>query len=128
MALARIETAEPWSTDRRAAAMEGVRSAISTTLRVPLDDATVILDAHDETTLTVPRGMSRGYTLVTVTMFAGRSGEAKRELVQAITNAVADCGVPHGEVDVVIQEQPQAHWARGGILASEREHDFKVEI
>ncbi len=108
--------------------MESVCSALSTALQVPADDPTVVLDEHDETTLTVPRGMSRGYTLVTVTMFAGRSDDAKRALVVAITEALSDCEVPADEIDVVIQEQPREHWARGGVLASERELDFTVDI
>jgi phenylpyruvate tautomerase PptA (4-oxalocrotonate tautomerase family) len=49
-------------------------------------------------------------------------------LVTAVTDALAGLGVPPAEIDVVIREQPRGHWARGGVLASERELDFKVDI
>ena len=59
---------------------------------------------------------------IAVKMLEGRTKEQKRELVKAITDAMADiCGArPEGTM-VVIEEYPRDHWATGGTLIADRE-------
>ena len=58
---------------------------------------------------------------ITVKMLEGRTGEQKKELVKAITNAVVDiCKAPADGTFVVIEEVSRAHWAKAGVLLSER--------
>lgn len=128
MAFARVEVIGDWPERRRADAVAAVRLAISGALCVPPDDPTVILVQHPPTNVAVPMGLSEGYTIVTVTMFSGRSDAAKRALIEAITTALAEIGTPPSEVDVVLQEQPRGHWARGGRLASDYEPPFEIEV
>jgi len=128
MAFARVEIIEGWPREQKAIALEKVRGAISAALRVPPDDPTVLLVEHSKSNVAVPMGLGAAYTLVTVTMFSGRSDEAKRGLVTQITEALVEAGAVRGEIDVLLQEQPRQHWARGAHLASDRDPGFKVDI
>jgi phenylpyruvate tautomerase PptA (4-oxalocrotonate tautomerase family) len=128
MAFARVEVIGEWSDERKAAAVDGVRRAMSEALRVPADDPTVILVEHPPANVAIPMGLGRGYAIVTVTMFSGRSDTAKRALVEAITAALTTAGAEAREVDVLLQEQPRGHWARGAHLASDYEPNLQVEI
>lgn len=59
---------------------------------------------------------------ITVKMLKGRTADQKRELVKTITDAMATiCNAKPEGTMVVIEEVARDHWARGGVLISERE-------
>ena len=58
---------------------------------------------------------------VNVRMLEGRSHDQKKRLVKATTDMMADiCDAQPDGPMVVIEEIAKHHWARGGILISER--------
>lgn len=58
---------------------------------------------------------------VNVRMLKGRTAAQKKELVRAITDALADiCGARKEGTTVVIDEVEKENWAVGGELMSER--------
>ncbi len=58
---------------------------------------------------------------ITVKMLKGRTADQKRDLVKAITDAVETiCDAKPDGTMVVIEEIARDHWARGGVLISER--------
>jgi len=57
--------------------------------------------------------------LVTVTMWPGRSDDAKRRIVARITDLFEQEGVPRDSVTVIIYEVPKNHWAESGKLCSD---------
>jgi 4-oxalocrotonate tautomerase len=53
---------------------------------------------------------------VEVTLIAGRTPEAKRELMKRLTDAVEETiGAPRESIRVVLREVPPEHWAIGGV-------------
>ena len=69
------------------------------------------------------------YTLVEVTMFAGRSLDTKRRLYGAVVQRLSALGVPPNDVLIVLHEPQMENWAvNGGIPASEVDVGFEVEI
>lgn len=74
-------------------------------------------------------GRSENYLLVEVSMFSGRSLEAKRALYQGIVQRLARLGVDESDITIVIYEVPPENWGiRGGVPASEVELGFKVDV
>lgn len=58
---------------------------------------------------------------VNVRMLEGRTHEQKKKLVKAITDAMEEiCGAKPEGTMVVIDEVAKNHWARDGVLISER--------
>ena len=58
---------------------------------------------------------------IRVDMFEGRPPEVKKQLVEAITQAVVDTLKCSPEaVDIILNEVSRSHWATGGRLWSER--------
>lgn len=56
-----------------------------------------------------------------VDLFEGRSPEVKKQLVEAITQAVVGTlKCSPDAVDIILNEVSRAHWATGGKLWSER--------
>ena len=130
MALARIEYLEGRSATEQRAMVQAVRGALSEALRAPAADPLVRLIEHSPGlfTLPYPDRHSDRFTLVEVTMFAGRSMETKRRLYDALVRELDALGVPAEDVLIVLHEPPMDSWALGGVPASEDDVGFDVNI
>jgi phenylpyruvate tautomerase PptA (4-oxalocrotonate tautomerase family) len=131
MALARIEVLEGRGDAQKRGMVQAVRAALSEALRSPAEDPLVRLAEYPRHAFTVPYPdrHSDAYTLVEVTMFAGRSTETKRRLYTAIVSGLAEFDVAPEDVLIVIHEPPMENWGvDGGTPASEVDVGFKVDI
>jgi phenylpyruvate tautomerase PptA (4-oxalocrotonate tautomerase family) len=131
MALARVEILEGLTSEQKRALVEAIGSALSEALQAPEADPSVRLAEYprDQFSLPYPERHSERYTLVEVTMFAGRSMGTKRRLYDAIVRALATLDVPSNDVLIVLHEPPMENWAvDGGIPASEVDVGFEVDI
>jgi len=131
MALAKIELLQGRSAHEKREIVEAVGAALSEALRAPRGDPSVRLIEYPPEQFSVPyrdRHSSR-YTIVEVTMFAGRSMDTKRRLYEAIVRALGGCDVPARDVLIVLHEPDMQNWAvDGGAPASEVDVGFKVDI
>lgn len=57
--------------------------------------------------------------VVIVEMWEGRTIAQKKQLVEGITSAMVNIGIPPQAVNIVIKDNPKHNWATGGKLASE---------
>ena len=109
--------------------IEAVQSALREALKIPEYDRTLRLIEHPATHFAVPPGRSEKYTLVEITMFSGRSMNAKRALYQAIVRHLSAAGVPANDIKITLIETPPENWGlRGGIPASEIDLGFKIDV
>jgi phenylpyruvate tautomerase PptA (4-oxalocrotonate tautomerase family) len=108
--------------------LEGVRRALCSSLCIPDDDPTIRLIEHDRSDIAVPDRFSPRYTIVTITMFKGRTLETKRRLYQSLVTELGKLGVPADDVQVILHEPPAANWSLGGIPASDVDPGFKINI
>lgn len=54
-------------------------------------------------------------------MIEGRTDEQKRALVEKVTAAVSETtGAPAENVSIIIEEMSKAHYATGGVRASDK--------
>jgi phenylpyruvate tautomerase PptA (4-oxalocrotonate tautomerase family) len=131
MALARIEIRQGRSSDEKQALVQAVGAALSQALQAPREDPSVRLAEYppEQFSIPYPDRHSDRYTLVEITMFAGRSTQTKRRLYSAVVECLAAVGVPSNDVLIVLHEPPMESWGvDGGIPASEVNVGFKVDI
>ena len=57
--------------------------------------------------------------VVIVEMWAGRTVEQKKQLVEGITAAFEQIGIPAKALNIIIKDNPKHNWASGGKLVSE---------
>ena len=57
--------------------------------------------------------------VVIVEIWEGRTIEQKKQLVEGITSAMVNIGVPPEVVHIIIKDNPKHNWAIGGKLFSE---------
>ena len=123
-----ISTRAGWIEDPFAV-IDAVHAALCAVLKIPEGDRTLRLAEHAPSHFAVPPGKGARYTLVEITLFSGRSFEAKALLYRAIVANLGRLGVPPLDIKIVLIESPQENWGlRGGKPASTIDLGFTVEV
>lgn len=118
-----------WARDRGPEVLEAVQSALVEGLKIPETDRDIVLDIYDPATRIIRPTRSDLFTRIEVTLFSGRSMDAKRRLYQALVRNLGKLGVPPGEVKTVLIEVPPENWGlKGGHPASEIDLGFAVNV
>ena len=129
MPLVRLEVRQGRSATQKQALLDAAHAALVEALGIPDHDRMQRIVEHARDDLELPPGSSDDFVLVEVTMFAGRSRQAKRLLYQALVRNFGMLGVAPANVLVVLQEPPMENWGiRGGKPASEVDLGFRVEV
>jgi phenylpyruvate tautomerase PptA (4-oxalocrotonate tautomerase family) len=75
-----------------------------------------------------PASATPRYTIVEISMFEGRSVEAKKRLIRLLFERIAALGrLPH-EIEVTISETPRCNWGFRGVPGDEDVLAYKVEV
>jgi len=78
---------------------------------------------------TYPAGRSDRYTIIEISLFEGRSREAKRHLIHLLFERLKrDCGIDANDVEVTLTETPRANWGIRGQAGDELELHYKVQV
>lgn len=128
MPVVHIHVARGRPAGERKAILDGVHAALVEAFRIPDHDRNQILHEHDLEHFESGKGPA--FTLVELTVFPGRSDDAKRALYASIVrNLEASPGIPPEKVLVVLHEPPLVSWGvRGGKAASDVELGFKLNV
>lgn len=129
MPLVRIDVRKGRSSSEKKALLEAVHAALVEALKIPGDDRTQRLCEHSPEDFEIPPARTTKFTLIDITMFPGRSMNAKRHLYQAIVRNLAPLGIAPSDVFIVLHEPAMENWGvRGGFPASEVDIGFKVDV
>jgi phenylpyruvate tautomerase PptA (4-oxalocrotonate tautomerase family) len=129
MPLIRIEILEGWLSADKAGLLNAIHAAAVEALRIPDEDRTQILTEHPADAFDIPPGKGERFTLVEITMFAGRSLDAKRHLYRAVVRNLGRLGVPPSDVLIALREVALENWGiRGGTPASDVDLGFEVDV
>lgn len=129
MPLAKIEVRKSRPADEIADIIEAVYKAQREALKVPEGDRQVRYFEHKPEHFAVPPGKTENYTLVEITLFPGRSLEAKRNLYKSIIRRFGDFGIDKTDILIVLNEPQLENWGiKGGLPASEVDIGFKLNV
>jgi phenylpyruvate tautomerase PptA (4-oxalocrotonate tautomerase family) len=125
----RIEIREGRSASEKKVLLEAVHSALVEALRIPEQDRIQRLYELPADHFEIPPDKTDLFTLVEITMFPGRSLEAKRRLYQAIVRNLEKLGIGPNDIFLVLYEPAMENWGiRGGQPASEVDLGFEVNV
>jgi phenylpyruvate tautomerase PptA (4-oxalocrotonate tautomerase family) len=129
MPLARIEVRKKWRQPEKERMISALHEAMVECLKIPEHDRLIRFIEHEPEDFVVPPGCSDNYVLVEISLFSGRSLDAKRALYKSVVSRFAEVGIPKKEIFIVLHDVPQDNWGiRGGIPASEIDLGFKIEV
>ena len=129
MPLAKIEVRKSRPAAEVAALIEAVYQAQREALKVPEGDRQIRYIEYKPEHFAVPPGKTENYTLVKITLFPGRSLDAKGKLYQSIVRRFGEIGIVPSDIFIVLNEPPLDNWGiRGGVPASEVDIGFKLNV
>lgn len=130
MPLVKVEILKGKSVDYRKAILDGIHSALVEAFKIPDFDRNQRMYELEQDSFEIPETKSDCYTLIELTVFKGRSIEAKRILYSAIVrNLAVSPGIKGDDITIVINEPPMENWGiKGGKPASEVDVGFKVDV
>ncbi len=83
----------------------------------------------DESDFYYPAGRTAAYTIIEISMFEGRSVEAKKRLIGLLFERIsARFGISPQDIEITIFETPKHNWGIRGLPGDELELNYKVEV
>jgi phenylpyruvate tautomerase PptA (4-oxalocrotonate tautomerase family) len=129
MPLAKIEVRRSRPPSEVKALIDAVYQAQREALKVPEGDRQIRYIEHKAEHFAVPPGKTENYTLIEITLFPGRSLDAKRILYRSIVQRFGELGISPTDIFIVLNEPPLDNWGiRGGVPASEVEIGFNINV
>lgn len=114
---------------QRSALLEAVQAALVEAIRIPQGDRCVRLASFAVEDVLLKPGQTENFTLVEVSLFSGRSLDAKRALYQTLVRRLSALGVAASDVKVILHEVPAENWGiRGGQMAADIDLGFEVNV
>lgn len=124
----RIETRAGWIGDRHEAIIAAVQDALVEGIRIPEHDRDIRITEYPPHAFAPPPGRGPHYTIIEISMFSGRSVDAKRRLYAALARGLAAFGIGPADLKVLIHDVPRENWGLRGLSAIDIELGFKVEV
>jgi len=124
----RVETTSGWLGSRRADFLEAIQQSLVEGIRIPENDRDIRLTQYDPAELLRHAGASERHTNIEITLFTGRTIEAKRRLYAALVTRLAPFGLEPQDIKVVLIEVDRENWGLRGQPASEIDIGFKVDV
>jgi phenylpyruvate tautomerase PptA (4-oxalocrotonate tautomerase family) len=76
-----------------------------------------------------PTGRTDAYTIIEISMIAGRSVEAKKKLIKMLfDNILKEVGIEKADIEICIQESPAHDWGFRGMHGDEIKLDYKINV
>lgn len=113
----------------QAALSEAVHGAVMAALAHPPDKRFPRFFPLDRDDFLFPHDRSERYTIVEISMFAGRSLDAKRRLIGELYRRVqAGTGIEPVDLEITITETPRHDWGIRGVSGDELTLGYRVEV
>jgi phenylpyruvate tautomerase PptA (4-oxalocrotonate tautomerase family) len=129
MPVVKIDTRRGLSAQTKKQLLEAAHAALVAAFKIPDHDRTQRLVEHAAEDFEIPPGKGERYTVVEISVFAGRSIEAKRALYREIVERFEAAGIPRLDVFILLHEEPVENWGlRGGIAGCDIDFGFNLKV
>jgi len=76
-----------------------------------------------------PNDRSEAYTIIEISIFEGRSVEAKKQLIRLLFQRIEEqVGIAPKDVEITIFETPKHNWGIRGLPGDELQLNYKVNV
>lgn len=130
MPLVKVEILEGRSHEYKKAILDGIHNALVDAFKIPDNDRIQRLYELNSDHFEFSGLKSDKFVLIELTVFEGRSLDAKRDLYKGIVSNLADNpGIPGNDITIVLNEVPLNNWGiRGGRPGGEVDLGFEIKV
>jgi phenylpyruvate tautomerase PptA (4-oxalocrotonate tautomerase family) len=129
MPIVRIDTRAGLSPAEKHGLFAAVHDALVAAFKIPDHDRTQRLVEHAPEDFEIPPGRGPHYLVLELSVFAGRSVDAKRALYRELVTRIEKVGIPKEDVFILLHEEPVENWGlRGGIAGCDIDFGFPIKV
>lgn len=108
---------------------DAIHAAVTEALDYPAEKRFHRFIGLDRSDFIHPSDRSERYTIIEVSMFEGRSVEAKKALVRALYRRIPEAtGIAPQDIEITVFETPRHAWGIRGLPGDEIGLNYKVEV
>jgi 4-oxalocrotonate tautomerase family enzyme len=116
-------------TERRTALSDAIHGAVMAALDYPADKRFHRFIGLDGEDFLHPADRGADYTIIEISLFEGRSDEAKRRLIEELfTRIDRDAGIVPHSVEITLTETPKINWGIRGQNAADLALGYRVDV
>ena len=114
---------------RRTVLSDAIHAAVMSALDYPAEKRFHRFIGLEPEDFIYPPDRGADYTVIEISMFAGRSEQAKRQLITELFRRIADdAGIAPHSVEITITETPRVNWGIRGQNAADLALNYSVEV
>jgi phenylpyruvate tautomerase PptA (4-oxalocrotonate tautomerase family) len=110
---------------------DAIHACVVEALQFPTDKRAHRFFPMDRSDFFIPGGQGRTdrYTILEVSMFEGRTAEAKKRLIRLLFERLqSDAGLAPADVEITITETPQQNWGFRGQTGDETALNYTIDV
>jgi phenylpyruvate tautomerase PptA (4-oxalocrotonate tautomerase family) len=128
MPLVRISLLKTWENNQIKLISDKIHEALVEAFKIPENDYNHQINQYEKSSLVFSQNNTDKYILIEMTIFAGRSKQAKKELYQKIVSKLHELGIPISDITIVLNEPPLENWGLSGKSGEETNFEFKINV
>ncbi len=129
MPLVKISILKGRSTSEKKKLLDLVHSSLVEAFKIPDHDRTQRVYEFSEVDFEIENDRSDKYTIIEITIFPGRSVEAKKKLYKLLFSHLKELGYQDNDAIVVLHEPDLDNWGvRGGQSGREVDLGFNLKV
>ncbi|MBD2777968.1 tautomerase family protein [Iningainema tapete] len=106
-----------------------IHSCVVDALQYPLDKRAHRFFPLHASDFFYPSGRTDGYTIIEISMFEGRSVDAKKQLIRLLFERVQqELDISPQDLEITILETPKHNWGFRGLPGDEHTLNYKVDV
>jgi phenylpyruvate tautomerase PptA (4-oxalocrotonate tautomerase family) len=108
---------------------DAIHGCVMEALQYPADKRAHRFFPLESSDFFMPTGRTERYTIIEISMFEGRSVEAKKQLIRLLfTRFESELAIAPQDVEITISETPRHNWGFRGKCGDEHELNYKIEV
>ncbi len=108
---------------------DAIHKSVMVALQYPVEKRFHRFIMLDQVDFISPADRSKDYIILEISIFEGRTAEAKKHLIQQLfENIPASTGIAEIDIELTILETPKSSWGIRGKPGDELALDYKVEV
>ena len=109
--------------------LDAVHESLVTAFKIPDHDRNQRIIEIDPDNFEYPEDKSEEFLTIEMTVFPGRSLQAKRALYREIASRLEKTGIKRNDILITLNEPPLENWGiQGGYPASEVDIGFELDV
>jgi len=107
-----------------------IHSCVVDALQFPADKRAHRFFPMDAADFLMPQGQGRSerYTIIEISMFEGRSVDARKHLIRLLFDRLQAVGLAPADVEITITETPRHNWGIRGQTGDDVTLGYKVDV